>query len=29
VRRQSISRQVARRREEGVELKDMPSGSGV
>ena len=29
VRRQSISRQIARRREEGVELKDMPSGSGV
>ena len=29
VRRQSIARQVARRREEGVELKDMPSGSGV
>ncbi len=29
VRRQSISRQIGRRREEGVELKDMPSGSGV
>ena len=29
VRRQSVARQVARRREEGVELKDMPSGSGV
>ncbi len=29
VRRQSIARQVSRRREEGVELKDMPSGSGV
>ncbi len=29
VRRQSIARQVGRRREEGVELKDMPSGSGV
>ncbi len=29
VRRQSISKQVGRRREEGVELKDVPSGSGV
>ena len=29
VRRQSIAQQVARRREEGVELKDVPSGSGV
>ncbi len=29
VRRQSISAQVGRRREEGVELKDVPSGSGV
>ncbi len=29
VRRQSIATQVARKREEAVELKDMPSGSGV
>ena len=29
VRKQSISRQVSRRREEGVELKDVPTGSGV
>ncbi len=29
VRRQSIATQVARKREESVELKDMPSGSGV
>ena len=29
VRKQSIERQIARRREEAVELKDVPSGSGV
>ncbi len=29
VRKQSISAQVSRRREEGVELKDVPTGSGV
>ena len=29
VRRQSISRQVARRRDETVEVKDVPSGQGV
>lgn len=29
VRRQSISKQVARQRAEGVELKDVPSGGGV
>ncbi len=29
VRRQSITTQVARKREESVELKDVPSGSGV
>ncbi len=29
VRRQSIATQVARKREDAVELKDMPSGSGV
>ncbi len=29
VRRQSIATQVAREREEAIELKDMPSGSGV
>ena len=29
VRRQSIAAQVSRKREEAIELKDMPSGSGV
>jgi len=29
VRKQSIARQVSRRREEAIELKDVPSGSGV
>jgi NADH-quinone oxidoreductase subunit J len=29
VRRQSIAGQVSRKREEAIELKDMPSGSGV
>jgi NADH-quinone oxidoreductase subunit J len=29
VRRQSIARQVSRRRADSVELKDMPTGSGV
>ena len=29
VRRQSISRQIARRREEAVELKKVPTRSGI
>ncbi|MGO1117613.1 NADH-quinone oxidoreductase subunit J [Rhodovibrionaceae bacterium A322] len=29
VRRQSISRQISRRREDSVEVKDVPTGSGI